>query len=465
MRIRTKISLFATTLMTVVVFSIVANLSWVERRRVRAEFGARVDALMEGVMRIGRESLATQDELMLMSYLKFLMRDYPEIEVALLTRDEHTVIIGEVRTDVFYRNVAIAGPGADEGEAATRPAGGAAEETRSFSIQLGFSKTLLERKIREAQLQLLLKILSIAGLGLLVGLVGALWLGRLLSQPLAELTHAAERIGQGKLDTLVAARQHDEIGELAGQFNKMAGRLRELMRFKEDLLSTLSHELNTPLSGVKGFLEYLLENDARQTSRDRKESYQTMSEAVKQMEVSLGNALALFKTEHKPKLELEPFKVREVVAEVVRLFAPTAKVNDIVLTGPLGTHAGKVVSDKELVRRLAINLVSNGLKYTPPGGVVTLKLHEDEGSVVFEVKDTGPGISPEFRDQIFTKFYRAPAANGKEQRIPGSGLGLAIAKQAADLLGGRIWLESQVGQGSTFYVSIPKRGGDSHEAA
>lgn len=464
MRIRTKISVFAISLVAAVVLSIVANLVWLEQRRVRDEFGARVDALMEGVLRIARESLSTEDELMLMSYLKFLMKDYPEIEVAIVSRQDHTAILGEVRSDVQYRTIAIADPSS---EAAASPtpilATGRDLPPHTFSIQLGFSRMLLERNIRESQLTLMAKILRIAAFGLIVGILGSLWLGRLLAGSLGQLALAAERIGQGQLDTIVQAGAGDEIGDLAGQFNRMAGKLKELMRFKEDLLSTLSHELKTPLSGVKGFLEYLLESDARQTSRERRESYQTMTEAVKQMEVSLGNAMQLFKTEHEAKLQLEDLVVRDVVTEVARLFEPTARVSDIVLRGPLGTANGRARSDKELVRRLAINLVSNALKYTAPGGVVTLRLQEDTGSVLLSVQDTGPGIAPEYREHLFAKFYRVPA-NGHSQRIPGSGLGLAIAKQAADLLGGRIWLDSEVGKGSIFYVSIPKRGGGEHDA-
>lgn len=479
MRIRTRISLFATSLVGVVVLSIVLNLAWLERRRARAEFGARVDALMEGVLRIGREALATQDELMLMSYLKFLMKDYPEIEVAILSRQDHTSIVGELRSDVLYRTVLIENPetaGLQDAPGATPAAGlqGASPARSRFevparplppgslSIQMGFSKTALERQVRGAQLALLGKIVEIAAFGLLIGILGSLWLGRLLSGPLAELADAAGRIGRGQLDTLVAEKGDEEIGNLASQFNAMSARLRELVRFKEDLLSTLSHELNTPLSGVKGFLEYLLESDARQTSRERRESYETMTEAVKQMEVSLENALELFKAESKPSLSLEDFPARDVINEVVRLFSPKARVSDIVLRGPGAETEGWLRSDKELVRRLAINLVSNAVKYTPPGGVVTLDLREDPGSVLFSVEDTGPGIKPEFRDEIFTKFYRAPTPGGQGSRIPGSGLGLAIAKRAADLLGGRLWLESEVGKGSIFFVSIPKRGGDAH---
>lgn len=471
MRIRAKISAFATALVAAVVCGIAANLVWLEQRRVRAEFMSRGDALMEGVLRIARESLSTQDELMLLSYLKFLMSDYPEIEVVVVSRQGHSSLLGEVRTELLYKTVTITEQKAAEfsasraaagSRAGAAPAGPSGLPPDTFSIQVGFSKSVLDRKIRAAQLGLTGKILGIAALGLLIGVAGSLWLGHLLSRPLAELTRAAERIGEGHLDTAVSVSGRDEIGVLGSQFNRMSGRLRELIRFKEDLLSTLSHELNTPLSGLKGFLEYLQEKGRRQTAEDRQESYETMAEAVKQMEISLTNALHLFKSDRQPALRLENWLVRDLLAEVVRLFVPTAQVNGIELRGPSGAAEGAVLSDREMLRRTVINLVSNALKFTPPGGKVSIALDEDPESVLVSVSDTGPGIAPEYREMIFTKFFRAPGPDGGEQRVPGSGLGLAIAKQAADAQGGRVWVESEVGKGSTFFVKIPRRGEGAH---
>lgn len=498
MKIRTKISLLVLTLIAAVVASIVGNLIWVEQRRVRSEFSGRVNALMEGVLRIARESLTTQDELMLLSYLKFLMKDYPEIEMAIISRQGHTSLIGEVKTELFYRTLTITertaaafkalpkakdavlgprGPGAADAARepfssravpAASPAAGAASTGRgpeaekvslppdTFTIQLGFSKTRLDRQTRLAQAALAFKILAIAGVGLLLGLAGSLWLGRLLARPVIDMAVAAQKIGEGKLDTVVDARGRDEIGELGSQFNRMAGRLRELIGFKEDLFGTLSHELNTPLSGLKGFLEYLQESKQAQDPADRLESYQTMSEAVRQMEISLSNALQLFKSDSRPVLHLEPLDINGVLGEVLRLFAPMAQSNGVALRGPQESSEVTLAADREMMRRVFINLVSNGLKYTPPGGTVTITLREDADNIVIRVADTGPGIAPVDQERIFTKFYRAPGPDGKSQRIPGSGLGLAIAKQAVELQKGRIWVESKVGSGSIFHVRIPK---------
>ena len=181
-----------------------------------------------------------------------------------------------------------------------------------------------------------------------------------------------------------------------------------------------------------------------------------MSEAVRQMEISLSNALQLFKSDSRPVLQLESLNIVGILDEVLRLFAPMARSNEVALNGPRESSEVTLEADREMIRRVFINLVSNGLKYTPPGGSVNITLREDADNVDISVADTGPGIAPVDQEKIFTKFYRAPGPDGKTQRIPGSGLGLAIARQAVELQKGRIWVESEVGSGSTFHVRIPK---------
>lgn len=476
MKIRTKISLLVTLLITAVIGGVAGDLIWVEQHRVRLEFSTRVDALMEGVLRFGRESLSSRDELMLLSYLRFLMNDYPEIELVTVSRQGHTSLLGSVRTQLFYKTLTITEKNAATFKAAHYvppqkhlPAAANPDQIKrlppsTFTIQIGFSKTVLDENIRRAQKALAANILGIAGIGLLLGIAGSLWLGRLLSQPITALASAAKSLGEGKLDTTVAAGGRDEIGDLAGQFNRMSANIRDLIRFKEDLLSTLSHELNTPLGGLKGFLEYLQDEHIAQAPRERAESYETMAEAVKQMEISLANALHLYKSDIKLPVHPESLNVNDIVDEVVKLFVPMAKSNEIALHAPDNAVPIRLWADKQLIRRVAINLISNAVKYTPPGGSVRIRLEEDEMDVKLSVADTGSGIAPQDQERIFTKFYRAPGHDGRPQRIPGSGLGLAIAKQAVDLQRGKIWVKSTPGAGSIFYVAIPKRRREHYEA-
>ena len=467
MRIRTQISLWTISLVCCVVVSISVNLMWLESRRVHREFAAHADLLMEGVLRIARESLSANDELMLLSYLKFLMRDYPEVEQVLVSREGHTSVIGEAKSDLLYRTLTITDPEAAEFKAERVPGEGRLSSLDdrtippgTFTIQTGFSRAVLARRIHEAMMALAFRAAGLACVGLLLGVLGSIWLGRLLAKPVAALALAAQNIGEGKLGTSVEVCGTDEIADLSRRFNQMASRLQESTRFKEDLLGTLTHELNTPLGGLKGFLQYLAGSDASQEPAQRLDAYQTMTDAVRQMEISMTNALHLFKTDARPSIHPERLALDEVVDEVVRLFTPMARSNDVNLEGPSrGAPVCLMMADKELIRRVVINLVSNALKYSPPGSSVRIRIEDGVEEARLSVQDDGPGIAPEEHERIFTKFYRVSGTGGRPQRIPGSGLGLAIAKQAVDLHNGRIWVDSKVGEGSVFSFTLPKTGG------
>lgn len=466
MRIQGKITMLVTALTASVVLLIAANLGVVESSRVKVESGERMSALMEGVMRIARESLKSRDELMLLSYLKFLMQEYPEIEVAVISREGHSSVLGEVRNKLSYRTITLTEANAASYRAAPSPAAPAASASEgapdtippdTFTIQLGFSQALLQQRIRAMQLALWHKISVIAAVGLLLGLAGSFWVGHLLARPIAELAAAAERVGEGRLDTQVPVRGHDELADLSNSFNGMSGKIQELVQFKEDLMATLSHEMRTPLGGLKGFLEYLQSSPAGRNPKQRDEAYSTMLEAVSQMELSLTNALQLFRVGARPALLREPIALNDVVGEVIRLFTPTAQAGGVRIVGPKTSSPIVVAADRELMRRIVINLVSNAILYSPSGGEVRVQLEDGPEAVKFSVTDSGPGVAAADRQRIFDKFYRAAGPDGKPQRIPGSGLGLAIAKQAVDMHKGLIWVDSEIGKGSTFHVELPKQ--------
>jgi signal transduction histidine kinase len=477
MRIRSKITLLVTALMTALVGLIAIDLALVEATRLRVESADRTHTMMEGVMRIGRESLNASDELMLLSYLKLLMQEHPEIELAVVSREGHTSVLGAIHGDLFYRTITLTESASASFHEAPKPAVGVAAAPSgvlpvaegtlppdSFTIQLGFSKAALQRQIEALQTALWTKIAAIAAFGLLLGLAGSLWVGRLLAGPVAELAAAAERLGQGKLDTHVEVRGSDELAHLSTRFNEMAAKIQEVVQFKEDLMSTLSHEMRTPLGGLKGFLQYLQDSPAAQNPKERDEAYSTMLEAVSQMELSLGNALQLFRAGARPAIQKEPVAFHEVVGEVLRLFTPAAQTNGVTLIGPPSARPAVVLGDRELLRRIVINLVSNALLYTPSGGEVRVRLDDSGDTISLAVADTGPGVAPADRQRIFEKFYRGAGADGRPQRIPGSGLGLAIAKQAVDLHKGRIWVDSEIGMGSTFQITLPKGASVTQEA-
>lgn len=458
MKIQARITALTAGVIVAVVAGTAAQLAFTEGRRVRHDSERRVEAVMEGVFRIARESLNAGDELMLLSYLKFLMRENPEVEVATVSRAGYSSVLGQVRTELFYRTVTLTSSDAGVFKAAGAVAAAADPTTLppgTITVQLGYSKSAIERQVAQARLGAARRILGVAAVGLLLGVAGALWVGRRLAAPVQALAEAADAVGAGRLETQVQAAGSDEVADLSRRFNEMASRLRELLQSKEDLMGTLSHEMRTPLTGLRGFLEYI--EDPSRGEKERAEALVTMHDAVTQMELSLTNAMQLLRSGARPPLKIETISLNDVVAEAVRLFVPAARSNGVTLAGPAGPPI-QVRGDRDLLRRVAVNLVSNGVLYTPPGGAVLVRVAQQEGEILLTVSDDGPGVAAVDRERIFEKFYRVPGADGRSRRIPGSGLGLAIAKQAVAAHGGRIWVESEPGRGSNFHVALPKQG-------
>lgn len=479
MNLRAKYSLMTAGLIGAVVLSVAATVTRSQRGILEAESQERLEALMEGVGRLAQESLDSKDELMLMSYLKYLKGERPELGWAAVTRRNRTTQIGGEapglivltrtaveKVPVTYTVKAYPTAGAPAADVSVSSSGLAlsvrgnalvnvAEERKPevTQVNLGFLRQALEAEIDRRLAPMVRRTVAIAALFMGLGALGALYLGKLLTAPLTALTAAVGAVGEGRLDTTVAEDRRDEVGLLERRFNDMTGRIKELMDFREDILHTLTHELNTPLAGLKGYLE--LWQDRKLPPEAQGEVVETMTAAVMRMEDSLGNALRLFKGPSGLAVVARKLVwIDDLFDEVLALLAPMAGSKRISVH-PLPPAASEFVyTDEDLLRQVVTNLVSNALKYTPDGGEIRLGLEADAGEVRFRVADTGCGIKPEDLPLIFTKFYRA---DDPSRRIPGTGLGLSIAHKAVASMGGRLWVESAVGQGSTFFVAMPKR--------
>ncbi|MBI5881988.1 MAG: HAMP domain-containing protein [Elusimicrobia bacterium] len=504
-RLAARFSLMTAALIGAVVLSVAITVIRSQKGLLELESRERLDTVMDGVARIAQESIDASDELMLISYLKHLRRDRPELALAEVTRRGRTSTLGApapptsspmaggtlslqprprpaprliTLTRTAVERVAVTYtvktlPSGDQApEVSVSSAGlnlkvpGDAVLTRTEErkplavvVRLGFLEDSIQSEISRRLEPMVRRIGAIAATFMALGWLGAFYLGKLLTNPISALTLAVGAVGRGKLDTTVAEDRGDEVGLLEHTFNEMTTRIKELVDQREDVLHTLTHELNTPLAGLKGYLE--LWGDRKLPPEAQAEVLGTMTAAVLRMEGSLGNALRLFKG---PAGQgAGPRKVvwvDDVFTGVLAILAPVASSKKIAVH-PLPSEASDfVVADEDTLRQVVSNLVSNAFKYTPEGGEVRLGLESGEGEVRFWVADTGRGIAPEDLPHIFTKFYRGsrPAEGSADpgQRIPGSGLGLSIAHKAVTSMGGSIRVESEPGKGSKFIISLPR---------
>lgn len=228
---------------------------------------------------------------------------------------------------------------------------------------------------------------------------------------------------------------------------------KELDALKSEFVATVSHDLRSPLTLMRGYatmLEMVGELNEQQTNYVRR-----IVTGVESMSRLVTNLLDLGRIEAGIGLQVEMVPVHDVVERVVGALQLQAAQKKVQLSSHIPEQTIPLIeADQALLQQALQNLVENGIKYTEPGGQVQVRLATRPDCLVFEVSDTGVGIPPVDQPRLFEKFYRA----GQNSKKPGgSGLGLAIVKSIAERHGGKVWVESQLGKGSTFYFSIPFR--------
>ena len=229
---------------------------------------------------------------------------------------------------------------------------------------------------------------------------------------------------------------------------------KELDALKSEFVSTVSHDLRSPLTLIRGYstmLQMVGELNEQQTSY-----LQKIISGVESMSRLVNNLLDLSRIEGGVGLQLERLPAQELIETVVGELQLQAAQKRIQLSMQL-LPAGELLleADHALLQQALQNLVENAIKYTESGGKVLVHLSLQDDQVVYEVRDNGIGIAPADQHRLFEKFYRAARKGMKSER--GSGLGLAIVKSIVERHGGQVWVESQLGKGSNFYLVIPLR--------
>ena len=226
----------------------------------------------------------------------------------------------------------------------------------------------------------------------------------------------------------------------------------ELDKLKSDFVATVSHDLRSPLTLMRGYVTML--QMVGELNEQQKNYTRKIISGVENMTRLVNNLLDLGRIDAGVGLQIERVVAQEVVEQVIGSLQPQATQKNIQLTCEgLGQPPVFLEVDRALLQQGIFNLIENAIKYTPTGGQVRVKLHPQGNEVVFEIHDTGIGIAPLDLPRLFERFYRSTRREAHSQR--GTGLGLAIVKSIAERHGGRIWVESQLGKGSVFYLEVP----------
>ena len=315
-------------------------------------------------------------------------------------------------------------------------------------VQVGMSL----KSIKETNLRFLLIMAGVLPFGLALAGTGGWLLAHRALKPVGRMTEAARRISFEKLDQrLEETGTGDELDNLAKTLNQMLTRLDDAFRQVRRFSADVSHELQTPLTILKGELEVAL-----RSPRTPAEYQGTLVSALEEIDriARLVEGLLLLARAEAGVLRMDRREVNleEVLERIHQILKPLAESHGVELRlgpmEPLFVHG-----DRERLQRMISNLVDNAIKYTRPGGAVTLALERDGIRASIVISDTGIGISAEEREQIFQAFYRTPEARSLAES--GTGLGLSIARSIAAAHSGTIDVESLPEKGSTFKILLP----------
>jgi PAS domain S-box-containing protein len=267
----------------------------------------------------------------------------------------------------------------------------------------------------------------------------------------------AERFGESEVRSLQALAGQLAVAlsnaELYSEQFETAERLRELDRLKSEFLANMSHELRTPLNSIIGYAEVLLDGLGGPLTELAQEDVQAIHSSGHHLLALINDILDIAKIEASQlELDLSEIDLNEFLPELIDMTQVLVKDRPVDLQLEIGEDVSEVVADEVRLRQILWNLLSNAIKFTEKGHV-TLRCRPDDSQIIFEIEDTGIGIAPEDHEKVFEQFRQVDGS--ATRRAGGSGLGLAITRHLVQLHGGRIWLDSQVGRGSTFYFNLP----------
>jgi signal transduction histidine kinase len=244
-----------------------------------------------------------------------------------------------------------------------------------------------------------------------------------------------------------------EVKQLAGAFNEMIKRVQESQQSQRDFLANATHELKTPLTSIQGFAQAIIDGAVTAPEALHQAASIIFDEADRMHRIVM-DLLSLARLEAGTAgLSKEPVDLGQLLHGVADRFTIQARQANIKLQENLA-KSPVCTGDADRLAQVFTNLIDNAIKFTPSGGVVTLSLDTNNGSAQVRVSDTGIGIAPEDQKRVFERFYQADRSRrGGGGR--GAGLGLAIARQIVLAHGGKIWVGSTLGKGSTFAVTLP----------
>lgn len=454
MTLRVKLTLAVVGLFACSLGVLGVSLVRLETRHLQGESLRRADIIEKTVRKAAVDALVQRDEILLLSYIKFLREEFPSLSYVKVEWEGGERIrvhhIGDTAAPASVRERRLE---IDDPSAASQ---------RGAVLRVGIDEAILNHRVVTEIGRLRRDLLRLFGIALLLGAVFSDWFARKITQPLKALSDAAGQIGRGKLGMRLEWNSQDEIGELVRGFNRMSVRLEELDAMKKDFVSAVTHELRSPLGAIESFLNLMEPKLEGGTPKDPAQ-FRTYFDRIKlnvgRLSGFINDLLDVAKIERgKMECTLKPMRIQSVASEVVLFFEAKALELGVKIQNRLDAAVPPVHGDAERLRQVFVNLISNALKFTPRGGMIWVQgeQYREEGVKWLEVSvvDTGKGMDQADIGRIFNKFEQGRNSGTRVSGHHGTGLGLVIVKSIVEAHGGKIGAKSQLGKGTQFHFNV-----------
>jgi histidine kinase len=286
---------------------------------------------------------------------------------------------------------------------------------------------------------------------LISAILVSVFVSRRVVTPIRQMMTASRHIAAGHYRERVKVVSDDELGQLAQSFNQMAAGLEQTEAMRRELIGNVAHELRTPLSTIKGYMEGLMDG----VLPPEPTTYQQVYREADRLQRLVSDLQELSRVEAGAfELDCQPVNMAELIQHTATRLGPQFEEKGVQLNVDLPADLPRVQADEDRIDQILINLIGNALQYTPTGGTVTVMAEKRPLELWVTIRDTGIGIAAEHLTLLFTRFYRVDKSRSRAGG--GSGIGLTITKHLVEAHGGRVWADSQgAGQGSVFGFALP----------
>ncbi len=314
----------------------------------------------------------------------------------------------------------------------------------------GTKAMFIEPKAESSVSFALTLILNFSTYALVIGSIVFLIAAMFLVRPIKKLTKATRHIAGGDFNVELNIKQSGELGVLARSFEEMAYDLQQLEQMRKEFVSNVSHEVQSPLTSISGYALALKQVDLTDEEKNRYLDI-IMAEAQRMSKMS-DSLLKLSLLESKaPPMQLVSLSLDEQIRRVIVAIQPQWMAKNIHFN--LQLQSIYIMADYDQLNQVWTNLLTNSIKFSKDGDTINISMSQEAHHVLVRITDTGIGISQEDQKRVFERFFKADRSHSR--KYEGSGMGLAIVKQIVSLHKGDVWVESELGQGTTFIITLP----------